>query len=257
MSDRKVAVVTGAAQGIGASIASQLVRDGYDLAVLDIDGDRLEERSRALEALSRSVRIESFKCDVRSESSVNDAIALVLKKFGTIDVLVANAGVARPKRFLELTVDEWDDVFAVNTRGVFLCARAVAPSMIAKRRGRIIIASSFAAIIPSVGSLAYAASKSAVVSMTRVLAAELGPFDVTVNSYAPGMIPSNMSGIDSLPRERKEEMLDTLCLREWGRGEDIASLVSFLASDAARYITGSHIDASGGKFAVQFAKLAR
>jgi len=180
-----------------------------------------------------------------------------VKEFGRIDILVANAGIAHFAKVIDMDISIWNEVFAVNTRGVFNSAKSVAPEMIKNNFGRIIVASSFAAIIPSAQSAAYASSKSALVSLTRVLSAELGQYNITVNAYAPGMIPTAMSGVQKLPLDRKEELLDTLSIKEWGKAEDIASLVIFLASDQARYITGAHIDASGGKFAVQFAKYAR
>jgi 3-oxoacyl-[acyl-carrier protein] reductase len=120
-----------------------------------------------------------------------------------------------------------------------------------QHRGRIVNAASFAAIVPSVGSAAYAASKAAVVQLTRVLASELGPWDVTVNAYAPGMIPTAMNGFADLPEPAQARLLDTLSLRRWGRAEDVADLVCFLASDAARYITGTLVDVSGGKLSTQ------
>jgi 3-oxoacyl-[acyl-carrier protein] reductase len=252
----RVAIVTGAAQGIGKAIAAKLVGEGCRLSIWDVDRKRLASTREEL-ANGATAEVLAIGCDVKVPADIERATSETLEKLGGVDILVANAGIARPRKFLEIPTEEWDEMFDVNTRGVFLCAKAVAPHLKKQKRGRIIIASSFAAIVPSVGSAAYAASKSAVVSLTRVLAAELGPWNITVNSYAPGMIPSNMSGIDQLPAERQEAMLDSLCLREWGRAEDIASLVVFLASDQARYITGAHIDASGGKFAVQFAKLAR
>ena len=254
--EHRVSIVTGAAQGIGKAIAERLATEGVRLSLWDVDNERLNATAEAIRQTARA-EVIAIGCDVRSPADIERATGETVRKFGGVDVLVANAGIARPRKFLDISTEEWDEVFKVNTRGVFLFAKSVAPILKKQGRGRIIIASSFAAIVPSVGSAAYAASKSALVSLTRVLAAELGPWNITVNSYAPGMIPSNMSGIERFPPERQEEMLDTLCLREWGRAADIASLVVFLASDEARYITGTHIDTSGGKFAVQFANLAR
>jgi 3-oxoacyl-[acyl-carrier protein] reductase len=253
---QRVAIVTGAAQGIGRAIAEKLAGEGVRLSLWDVDHERLNKTAEAI-VKDTGADVVAIRCDVKVPADIERAASDTLKKLGGIDVLVANAGIARPHKFLEISTEEWDEMFDTNTRGVFLCAKAVAPQLKKQRSGRIIIASSFAAIVPSVGSAAYAASKSALVALTRVLAAELGPWNITVNSYAPGMIPSNMSRIEELPADRQEMMLDSLSLREWGRADDIASLGVFLASDQARYITGAHIDASGGKFAVQYAKLAR
>lgn len=252
----KVVIITGAAKGIGKVLAEKFANEGVLLSLWDVQHEALLETATSI---SKKVGLKplAINCDVSSEQQVKEAIELTIRTYGTIDVLIANAGILNASKILETSVERWDEVFDVNVRGAFLCAKGVAPYLKAKDTGRIIFACSFAAIIPSVGSAAYAASKSAIVSLTRVLAAELGPWNITVNAYAPGMIPSDMSGIDQLPENRKTEMLDTLCLREWGSADDIATLAIFLASDQARYITGTLIDASGGKFAVQFSKYAR
>jgi 3-oxoacyl-[acyl-carrier protein] reductase len=252
----KIVIVTGAAKGIGKVIAEAFALEGAILSLWDIDYETLD--SVIIEISKKSDNLPlGIKCDVSDEKEVELAVKKTIEAFGTIDVLIANAGILNPSKILDTSSEKWDQVFDVNTKGPFLCAKAVAPYMKEKKYGRIIFASSFAAIVPSVGSAAYAASKSAIVSLTRVLAAELGPWNITVNSYAPGMIPSDMSGIELLEESRKRELLDTLCIREWGTAEDIASLLIFLASSQARYITGTLIDASGGKFSVQFSKYAR
>lgn len=144
----------------------------------------------------------------------------------------------------------------MNLKGTFLMCRAVAPVMKKQRGGRIINAASYAAITPIVGGAAYAASKAGVHYFIRVLAGELGPWDVTVNCYAPGMIPTEMNHFDEAPAERQRRLLDTLTLRRWGIARDVANLVCFLASDHAAYITGTLIDVSGGKLATQIPRLA-
>ncbi len=252
----KVVIITGAAKGIGKVLAEKFANEGALLSLWDVHYEELLETTKFI-SQNIGVKLLAIDCDVSNEKQVNEAIELTVKTYGTIDVLLANAGILNASKILETSVERWDEVFNVNVRGSFLCAKGVAPYLKAKAAGRIIFASSFAAIIPSVGSAAYAASKSALLSLTRVLAAELGPWNITVNAYAPGMIPSDMSGIYQLPESRQNEMLDTLCIREWGVADDIASLAIFLASDQARYITGTLIDASGGKFSVQFSKYAR
>jgi 3-oxoacyl-[acyl-carrier protein] reductase len=251
----KVAVVTGAANGIGSVIALKLASEGVRLVLWDTDEQGLITLTKQIKEIGVDVLYSI--CDVSNEQQVIESIKLVENQYNSIDILVANAGIAKFARVIEMDVNEWDKVFAVNSRGVFLCVKHIAPLMIKNNIGRIIIASSYAAIIPSVDSAAYAASKSALVSLTRVLSAELGPYNITVNAYAPGMIPTAMSNIENLSDERKENMLNTLAIREWGKAEDIASLIIFLASDQARYITGTLIDTSGGKFSVQFQSLAR
>jgi 3-oxoacyl-[acyl-carrier protein] reductase len=252
----KVVIVTGASKGIGRVIAETFAKEGVKLSLWDIDYKALVAVADAISSQSDE-KMVAIKCDVSSEQDINEAVKITVEKYGTIDVLIANAGILNASKILETSAERWDEVFDVNTKGPFLCAKAVAPFLQSKNSGRIIFASSFAAIVPSVGSAAYAASKSAIVSLTRVLAAELGPWNITVNAYAPGMIPTEMSSIDTLSESRQNELLDTLCIREWGSADDIASLLIFLSSEQARYITGTLIDTSGGKFSVQFAKLAR
>src|SRR5262249_14800607 len=141
-------------------------------------------------------------------------------------------------------------------KGTFLMCRAVAPVMKRQRWGRILNAASFAAILPITGSAAYAASKAGVHYFTRVLAGELGPWSVTVNCYAPGMIPSEMNRFAEAGPAHQARLLDTLTLRRWGEARDVAHLICFLASDLAGYITGTMIDVSGGKLATQIPRLA-
>ena len=171
--------------------------------------------------------------------------------FGRIDILVNNAGVAGGAPVETLAEALWDDNIDSNLKAVFLMSQAVLPVMKAQRSGRIISASSFAAIIPSTSGAAYAASKAGVDSFTRVLAGEVGPFGITVNCYAPGMIPTELNHYAERSDAQKNVLLDTLTLRRWGSPADIANLVCFLASDQASYVTGTRIDISGGKFATQ------
>ena len=195
-------------------------------------------------------------CDIADSSAVARVIEQVRDRFGRIDVLVNNAGIFVEGLVEDLTDEAWDRSFAVNVAGTFKMCRAVIPIMKAQQSGRIINAASFAAIVPSVGSAAYAAAKSAVVQFSRTLAGELGPWNITVNAYAPGMIPTAMNGFDMLDQSAQDRLLDTLTLRRWGRAEEIADLVCFLASDAAAYMTGTLVDVSGGKLATQLPEAA-
>ncbi|RYE46086.1 MAG: SDR family oxidoreductase [Hyphomicrobiales bacterium] len=250
----KVAIVTGAGRGIGRVIARTLATEGVTVAIIDFRQDLLDDTAMEwTEAGWPGLRI---LCDVREAAQVNAAVSAVDEAFGRVDILVNNAGVASGARVDKLAEAVWDANFDTNTKGTFLMCQAVAPIMQRQASGRILNAASFAAIIPSIGSAAYAASKSAVVQFTRVLAGELGPFNVTVNSYSPGMIPTDMNGFANLPDARQQRLLDTLTLRHWGNPEDVANLLCFLASDQAQYITGASIDCSGGKYATQFPSAA-
>lgn len=251
LTDRRV-IVTGGARGIGRALVESFLAEGATVAVLDLDVTALQESHGA-----NAARLFPVVCNVRSEESVVAAVTEAAGRMGGIDVLVNNAGI-NVEGLLEDTSDAaWTACFDVNVGGVYRMSKAVIPYLKAQRSGRIINAASFAAIIPSVGSAAYAASKSAVVQLTKVLASELGPWDVTVNAYAPGMVPTAMNGFAELPVDRQDELLDTLSLRRWETPADVANVVRFLASDEAGYVTGALIDVSGGKFATQFPARAR
>ena len=239
LSDR-VVVVTGAGRGIGRTLAQRFTAEGAHVAALDL----------AFED-DLPPGIVRIPCDVTDPGSVQAAVDAVVERHGTIDVLVNNAGINVDGRVADLTWDRFRRCLDVNVGGVFLVSQAVAEVMKPRGRGRILNAASFAAIVPSVGSAAYAASKAAVVQFTRVLASELGPYEITVNAYAPGMVPTAMNGFADLPPAAAGELLDTLSLRRWESADDVADLLVFLASDAASYITGTLVDVSGGKLATQ------
>ncbi|HWA20373.1 MAG TPA: SDR family NAD(P)-dependent oxidoreductase [Devosia sp.] len=241
----KVAIVTGSGRGIGRTIARRLADEGCSTIVTDVRQDLLDDV--AADGWSAMQLI----CDVRSVEQARGTAAAVLERFGRIDILVNNAGVAGGGPAETLAEDVWDLNLDVNLKGIMLMCQTVIPAMKAQRGGRILNASSFAAIIPALGSAAYAASKAGVISLTRVLAGELGPHDITVNCYAPGMIPTEMNHFAEREADVQERLLDTLTLRRWGRAEEIADLICFLASDKASYITGAMIEVSGGKFATQ------
>lgn len=241
----RVVLVTGAARGIGRTIAETFAREGAHVVAMDLDADALagmEQDSHAALALP---------CDITDPAQVREAVAAIEERFGRLDVLINNAGINAEGPLESFDPELWDRLFAVNVRGVLNTCQAVIPLMKRQRAGRIINAASFAAVIPSVDAAAYGASKAAVVQMTRVLASELGPWGITVNAYAPGMIPTAMNGFAALGEEAAAAKLDQLSVRRWGVPEDVAKLCLFLASDLSDYITGALLDVSGGKFATQ------
>ena len=183
--DRAV-VVTGAARGIGAVIAARFAAEGARVVALDL--------AFPAGPVNDGPAVEQVVCDVTDPDSVQAAVDWVVERHGGIDVLVNNAGIVADSTVLETDWATWQKCFDVNVGGTFLMCRAVAPHMQAVGRGRILNAASFAAIVPSVGSAAYAASKAAVVQLTRVLSSELGPHEITVNAYAPGMVPTTKIG---------------------------------------------------------------
>ncbi len=246
----KVAIVTGGGRGVGREIASTLAREGAAVAVTDLNEADLREVSA--EFMRERYEGRQFVCDVRDDSRIREIVREVERSYGRIDILVNNAGVANGGTVESLREEVWDLNFDVNLKGTFLMCKNVIPIMKRQKSGRILNAASFAAIVPSIGGAAYASSKAGVYQFTRVLAGELGPWNITVNCYAPGMIPTDLNHFADLPAERQQRLLDTLTLRRWGEKKDIAHLVCFLSSDLAGYITGTMIDVSGGKLATQF-----
>lgn len=252
--ENKVAIVTGAGRGIGRRIAETLAAEGAIIVAVDMRRDLLDAQDGTWRAEGwRGLRLD---CDVSEKADCARIAAEVTERFGRIDILVNNAGVAGGAPVETMEEDLWDRNFSVNLKGAFLMCQAVIPQMKLQRAGRIVNSSSFAATIPSLGGAAYASSKAGVHSLTRVLAGELGPHDITVNCFAPGMIPTEMNRFAEADDARKKALLDTLSLRRWGDARDVANLVCFLCSDLAGYITGAMIDISGGKFATQMPWMA-
>ncbi len=245
----RVVVVTGAGRGIGRTIVETFAQDGASVVALDVGTDDLGRLEADLSA--RGATVAPMRCDVRDAAAVDAVVSGAMQRFGRVDVLINNAGINVEGRLEELDAAAWDRCFEVNVRGTFTTCRAVAPVMKQQRSGRILNAASFAAIVPSIGASAYAASKAAVVQFTRTIAGELGPWGITANSYAPGMIPTAMNGFAELDPAEQAKKLDTLTLRRWGAAQDVANLLCFLASDLASYITGTLVDVSGGKLATQ------
>jgi 3-oxoacyl-[acyl-carrier protein] reductase len=250
----KVAIVTGAGRGIGREIALTLAREGTKTIVIDLNPVYLAEVKKQFDENG----LEGFQqvCDIRDFSDIQRVVLEAEQKYGRIDILVNNAGVASGGPVESLSEEIWDLNLDINLKGTFLMCKAVIPVMKRQKSGRIINAASFAAIIPSFGSAAYATSKAGVVHFTRVLAGELGPWNITVNCYAPGVIPTEMNHFAERTFEQQEQLLDNLSLRRWGNKEEIGHLICILASDYAGYITGTMIDISGGKLATQVPRVA-
>lgn len=241
----RVVLVTGAGRGIGRTIAETFTREGARVVAMDRDAE-------ALAGLHAEALIDlALTCDITDPAQVGEAVAGIEERYGRLDVLINNAGINAEGPLETFDPALWDQVFAVNVRGVLNTCQAVIPLMKRQRAGRIINAASFAAVIPSVDAAAYGASKAAVVQMTRVLASELGPWNITVNAYAPGMIPTAMNGFSALDEDAAASKLDQLSVRRWGNPGDVANLCLFLASDLSEYVSGALLDVSGGKFATQ------
>jgi 3-oxoacyl-[acyl-carrier protein] reductase len=250
----KVAIVTGAGRGIGRVIAETLAAEGVTTVVTDVNPATLEDVRRTFE--EKGWAGSQYECDVRDLPRIEEVVRQIVAAHGRIDILVNNAGVLRSGSVEALSEADWDLSTDVNLKGVFLMSKAVIPVMKKQRSGRIINAASFAAIIPSINSASYAAAKAGVHYFTRVLAGELGPWDITVNCYAPGMIPTEMNHFAEQPADAQDRLLNTLTLRRWGKESEVANVVCFLASDLAGYITGTMVDVSGGKFATQLPRVS-
>lgn len=243
---RRCAVVTGASRGIGRATAERLAADGMDV-VLDYAG---ASSAQAADELAGELQ-ERFGVDalaVRADvSSLQEASALMeraLERFGRIDVLVNNAGITKDGLVMRMKEDDFDRVVAVNLKGVYNCCRAVASPMAKARFGRIVNMSSIVGVRGNAGQANYAASKAGVIGFTRSFAREVASRNVTVNAVAPGFIATDMT--DAMPERARAAAIERVAARRMGAPEDVAAVVSFLASDEAGYVTGQVIGVDGG-----------
>ncbi|MGI8650312.1 MAG: SDR family NAD(P)-dependent oxidoreductase [Rubrobacter sp.] len=244
----RVAVVTGAARGIGAAEAIRLAQDGASVAVLDLSAEACKETVEAIEATGA----EGFAvaCDVSSGQQVEAAFAEVAERFGRIDILVNNAGILRDNLSFKMSEDDWDLVLDVHLKGSFLCSKAVQKYMTEQQYGKIVMTSSIVAQ-GNRGQANYSAAKGALQSLAATLAIELGRFNINVNAIAPGWIETEMTR-EAAERagmtmdEMKDRFAKGIPLKRFGRVDDISNVVSFLVSDEAAYISGETIHIAGG-----------
>jgi NAD(P)-dependent dehydrogenase (short-subunit alcohol dehydrogenase family) len=245
----KVALVTGAAQGIGRAIAEIYAEQGARVVVSDILAEQAQAVAKGINRNSE-LHATALRLDVTDPRSVQQAIAATVGTYGRIDILVNNAGVLRPHRIIDFPLEDWELIFRVNVRGTFLCSQAAARQMIAQGQGGCIInIASASAAKADRESSAYCASKSAVVGLTRVLALELGPYDIRANAILPGATDTQMLRdlIDQVPGVR-EELLAKTPLGKMATPRDQAKAALFLASDLASHITGEQLVVSGGEY---------
>ncbi len=241
----KTAIVTGASRGIGRKIALELGKEGYNV-VVNYAGNKEKAEEVVSEIKSFGVEAFAFQANVSEQDEVKAMIKETTSQFGTIDVLVNNAGITRDNLLMRMKQDEWDDVINTNLKGVFNCVQAVTRPMLKQKSGRIINLSSVVGSLGNAGQVNYVATKSGVEGMTRTFARELASRGITCNAVAPGFIVSDMT--NQLSDELKEQMKSQIPLARFGEDSDIAHTVAFLASDKASYITGQTIHVNGGMY---------
>jgi 3-oxoacyl-[acyl-carrier protein] reductase len=239
----KTVLITGASRGIGRAIALEFGKLGAKVAV-NYSGSE----AKALEVVDEIKALGSeaiaIQANVSNADSVQNMVKHVIETFGSLDVLVNNAGITRDNLLMRMKEDEWDDVISTNLKGVFLCTKAVTRQMMKQRSGRIINIASIVGVSGNAGQANYVAAKAGVIGLTKTTAKELASRNITVNAVAPGFITTDMT--DKLPEDVKQEMLKQIPLASFGEPEDIAHVAVFLASEGSRYMTGQTLHVDGG-----------
>ncbi|QTQ13364.1 3-oxoacyl-ACP reductase FabG [Treponema parvum] len=242
---RKLAIITGAAQGIGKATAERFLKEDYQAAVVDINKEKLEKVY--LNGDYNKEQILIYGCDISDSHAVNDMTAAILKKVKHIDVLVNCAGIVQTGKIKDMSDDEWEKTFKVNLFGMFYLCRAVIPTFEAQKHGKIVNVSSLAGKNGGINSgAAYSASKAGVISLTRTLAKELAPYNINVNAIAPGMVDTEI--LQKYTEEQRSNTMKTIPLGRFGRPDEIANVIYFLSSEESSYITGELIDINGGTY---------
>ncbi len=240
----RIALVTGAAQGIGRAIALELAKARATLALADINEVKLAQVAAEIEAAGGQAA--AFRIDVSNEESIEAGAKAVLERFGKVEILVNNAGITRDGLMLRMKRADWDLVLDINLTGAFLLTQALLSPMLRNRWGRIVNMASVVGRAGQAGQVNYAASKAGLIGLTRSMAREFASRGITVNAVAPGFIETPMTAV--LTDEQSAAMLAQIPLGRRGTDMDIANAVKFLASDDASYITGHVLDVNGGMF---------
>ena len=239
----KTAIVTGAGRGIGKAIALKLASFGANIVVNDIPSSAdADETAKEIEAMGRGALV--CKGDVRNFDDVSEMVKKTLDKFGTIDILINNAGITRDNLIMRMDEKDFDDVIAINLKGAFNCIKAVTRPMMKQRSGAIVNMASVVGIMGNAGQANYSASKAGLIGLTKSTAKELSSRGIRANAIAPGFIESLMT--DKLPDNVKDDYFKAIPLGRFGTAEDIANTAAFLVSDMASYITGQVIHIDGG-----------
>jgi 3-oxoacyl-[acyl-carrier protein] reductase len=242
----RIALVTGASQGIGRACAIELTRRGAHVALAARNTEKLEAVVKEITDSGHAGTAKAFALDVSNEASIKDGAKAVLAHFGKVDILVNNAGITRDILAMRMKRADWDDVLSTNLTGAFLLSQALMMQMVKNRWGRIINITSVVGETGQAGQANYAASKAGLIGLTKSLARELASRTITVNAVAPGYIETAMTAI--LTDDQKNAMTQYIPLGRVGTDQDIANAVAFLASEEASYITGHTLDVNGGMY---------
>ncbi|MBU6187799.1 MAG: 3-oxoacyl-ACP reductase FabG [Betaproteobacteria bacterium] len=238
----KVAIITGAASGIGLATAHVFAAEGARVVLADIDASRTETASAAVAQAGGETL--AVRVDVTDRESVDAMVAATLKRFGRIDCLVNNAGITKDSRLVKMTEQQFDSVMSVNLKGVFHCTQAVVPTMLEQESGVILIASSVVGLYGNFGQTNYAATKAGVIGFAKTWGRELGPKGIRTVAVCPGFVATPI--LETIPPAVMQKMVDKVPMGRLGQPEEIARVYAFLASDEASYINGTTIEVSGG-----------
>lgn len=239
----RVAIVTGAGQGIGAAVAAAYAREGAKVAVVDMNLDAAQRS--AADIVERGGEAIGIACDVSNREQVEAMAGEVEKRWGRIDILVNNAGITRTAMLNKMTGEQWQQVLNVHLNGAFNCLQAVVGGMIERRYGRIVYVTSAAGVLGTIGQINYSAAKAGILGMTKSTAKELARYNITANAIAPGAATPMTETIRTDERF-KEKYLDRIPLGRWAEPEEITPVFVFFASDASSYVTGQVLAADGG-----------
>jgi 3-oxoacyl-[acyl-carrier protein] reductase len=240
---KKTVLVTGSSKGIGRATAELFAENNYNVIINYLHSEK-EANSLVIFLEKQGHSVMAFKADVSKREQVEAMVAASMRHFGSIDILVNNAGIAQQKLFTDITAEDWDIMFDIHVKGIFHCCQCVLPSMISRKRGKIINISSIWGMTGASCEVHYSAAKAAVIGFTKALAKELGPSNIQVNCVAPGIVATEMNA--SLEESERDSLLQNTPLMRFGSPADIAHAIFYLASEKANFLTGQVISPNGG-----------